>query len=176
MKLLFAGGALKLPIKGSQIFKKDNPIILCGSNYSLRDHVKRKYSTVCHCPIPNNRTLNSKHSPLCHKSATCNTTDSASLYYDALCSRIKEYNLPGPLFPNGGLYPELWEKLKSLLNQAAITTDFTAAPLSNTEWEQRLDKLIQNAYTKEVPNKASSKTKGSFPGVLQEQDSSFIPA
>lgn len=143
MKLLFTGGPLKLPIKGSQIFKKDNPLIFCGSNYSLREHVIRKYSIACHCDLPNSRTLNSKPTPLCLGKHNCNTSQSALLYYDALCARIQEFKLPGPLFPNGTSDPELWTALKSSLTEA-ISPCRQDLPLD--AYNKLMDELLAELY------------------------------
>lgn len=118
MKLLLTGEPLKLPIKGSQIFKKDNPLILCGSNYSLREHVIRKYSVVCHCHIEPRTPL--LESPLCRKGPTCNTPLNAILYYNALCARILEIPLNGPISPDGSAFPEDWEAYWKLVLSAAV--------------------------------------------------------
>ena len=151
LKLLLAGNPLKLPIKGSQIFKKDNPIIFCASNYSLKEHVKRKYSIVCNCNLPNDRTLNSINKPICLHSYGCTTSVSASLYYDALCARVKEFKLIGPLFPNGTTQPALWEQMRLLLRQAAILNPSPGEPCTARDtydvvaWEDTLDDFIVKA-------------------------------
>lgn len=156
LKLLFSGGPIKLPIKGSQIFKKDNPLIFCGSNYSLKEHIKRKYSMSCKCQIPNDRTLNSTHRPLCHQGPECTKNTSAILYYNALCARIKEYKLPGPIFPNGEENSELWNELKLLLKKAANLSLNAGEPRetrekpNQKEWKTKLDQLINNTKEKEM--------------------------
>ena len=42
LKRFFAGDQMRLPVKGSHAYKKDNPLLILTSNFSLEEHVKRK--------------------------------------------------------------------------------------------------------------------------------------
>lgn len=42
LKRLFAGDEMRLPVKGSHAYKKDNPLIFLTSNFSLQTHIWRK--------------------------------------------------------------------------------------------------------------------------------------
>lgn len=42
LKRLFAGDEMRLPVKGSHAYKKDNPLVVLTSNFSLQTHVWRK--------------------------------------------------------------------------------------------------------------------------------------
>ncbi len=54
LKLLLGGDPMQLPIKGSHIFKRDNPIFLAASNHSLRDLSLREHRYTCYCKLPDN--------------------------------------------------------------------------------------------------------------------------
>ena len=110
IKLIFAGGPLKLPVKGSQTNKLDNPIIICASNHSLRQHVHRKYSSSCSC------SPDSLHpSNLCQNPSVCGTPDNALIYYKTLHARILDYEIKegSPIWPTND--PALWQSFKDLL-------------------------------------------------------------
>jgi len=42
LKRFFAGDQMRLPVKGSHAYKRDNPLLILTSNFSLETHVKRK--------------------------------------------------------------------------------------------------------------------------------------
>jgi hypothetical protein len=37
---------MRLPVKGAHTLKKDNPLVILTSNYSLEEHIQRKISTI----------------------------------------------------------------------------------------------------------------------------------
>jgi hypothetical protein len=46
LKRFFAGSEMRLPVKGAHTLKKDNPLVILTSNYSLEEHIQRKISTI----------------------------------------------------------------------------------------------------------------------------------
>ena len=101
LKLLFDGHALTLPIKGSQVQKSDNPVIVCAANHSLRDLFLRKYRFTCTCLALPQQTL-------CNRSPDCSVPEPIIISYNAMAARITEISVETALFPNvrdGGL---LW--------------------------------------------------------------------
>lgn len=99
--MLFAGEHLQLPVKGTHVFKEDNPLFLLSANKSLKDLLRAKYPFTCHCP---------QHTySLCKGLPGCSVPEHVVDLYDALLTRVPPYFVDRPIFPNGHEQPELWE-------------------------------------------------------------------
>ena len=51
LKRFFAGDQMTLPVKGSHAYKKDNPLVVLTSNFSLETHIRKKVSDKSLRPI-----------------------------------------------------------------------------------------------------------------------------
>ena len=115
LKLLFAGHSLQLPIKGSQVFKTDNPLILTASNFNLKQLTRKRYRFKCVCDPA---LLNT---PLCSHTSQCKPTQEANIFYSTMAARIHQIQLTQPIFPHHSDQPDLWELYYTFLNQHYIT-------------------------------------------------------
>ena len=108
LKNFFAGNGLQLPIKGTHILKKDNPMIISSSNYSLTEIFQAKFSVTCKCPKTNPRTF-------CSNLNECTTPQNIKNLYKAIYARLIPMEIKDPLFPNGDAEPELFYEWKQFL-------------------------------------------------------------
>lgn len=114
MKRLLAGNELQLPIKGTHVIKKDNPLILCTANLTLKSLVLKKTSSSCLCSRADDGT------PLCKETKYCKVTKEAIDFYDALLARLKVISITKPVYPNGKKFPEDWEEYNNLLLSSIV--------------------------------------------------------
>lgn len=124
LKMLFAGNELQLPVKGSHVFKKDNPLIISAANHSLHSIVSQKLANSCTCP--HSRT--DLEIPNYCSTGLCNTSPYFALvesFYTTMCARIFEYHITRPLFTKDSFDQDLHLYASAALYQ---TTSFTQVP------------------------------------------------
>lgn len=109
LKLLLGGDNIQLPLKGSHIFKQDNPIFLGASNHSLRELFRQKYNYICKCPLDQNAPT------LCSFNPMCKTPTDIMDFYEAIYTRLTPHEITAPIFPDGRAYPDLWQEWRNFL-------------------------------------------------------------
>lgn len=104
-----------LPIKGSNVKKTDNPLIITSANHNIKELVLRKWGMRCCCiEVPQGELCGDVSTDSGRPALTidgCSVSQFANSFYKALMARLIEVKVEAPFFPkNESEYDEVWKQ------------------------------------------------------------------